>query len=99
MATCRARSQTPRGELSLPRIATAPDELATYEEDAARSRGRAAGVARPASEGEIAALLREASRQGRAVVAQGTRSSLTAGATPEGDLVLSTERLEGILEV
>jgi D-lactate dehydrogenase (cytochrome) len=100
MSTSRARTQAPPGSgVAPPPIATDRDELATYEEDAARSRGRASGVARPASEAELAALLARASREGRAVLAQGARSSLTAGATPRDDLVLSTERLERVLEI
>ena len=54
MTTSHVRTQAPRGELAVPRITRDADEIATYEEDAARARGRAAGVARPASEGEIA---------------------------------------------
>ncbi|MBI3723989.1 FAD-binding oxidoreductase [bacterium] len=97
----RVRAERPRttGRESAPAISTERDALATYEEDAARSRGNAAGVARPASESEVAALVRLASREGRSLMPQGARSSLTAGATPRGDIVLSTEKLDRILEV
>src|SRR6185295_12166330 len=50
-------------------------------------------VASPASEAEVAALVRDAS----AVLPIGAQSSLTGGATPKGELVLSTARLNTIV--
>ncbi len=57
--------------------------------------GHAAGVARPGSDGEIAALVRRARR----VLPVGAQSSLTGGATPLGEVVVSTGRLDRILRV
>ena len=69
--------------------------MAAVLEDAAHfPGGHAAGVAYPTSEAEIAALLHEHS----AVLPIGAQSSLTGGATPMGEIVLSTARLNRILE-
>ena len=68
--------------------------LASVVVDAAHFPGGfAAGVAVPSSEGEVAALLREA----RSILPIGAQSSLTGGATPQGELVLSTARLNTIV--
>jgi len=66
--------------------------------DAARyPGGHAAGVVRPRSAGEVAEILRDSSAPHKGgpyrVLVVGAQSSLTGGATPLGDLVLSTERL------
>jgi D-lactate dehydrogenase (cytochrome) len=59
-------------------------------EDAAHfPGGHAAGVARPATEAEVAALLANA----RTVLPIGAQSSLTGGATPMGEVVLRCDRL------
>ena len=69
--------------------------LASFVEDAAHFPGGfAAGVAAPSSEAEVAALLRSAP----AVLPIGAQSSLTGGATPNGEVVLSTARLNRILD-
>jgi D-lactate dehydrogenase (cytochrome) len=71
-------------------LVTEPEVIARYLEDAAHSPGGAArALARPASVEEVAWVVRHA----EAVLAVGAQSSLTGGATPAGDVVLSTERL------
>ncbi len=87
------RTEPPRGHPGSPSISTDREVLASFEEDAARSRGEASGVARPRSEAEVAALLANAQRDARSVLPQGARSSLTAGATPRGDIVLALDDL------
>lgn len=67
-----------------------------YLSDAAHfPGGHAAAIAVPRSIAEVPALVREA----RTLLVIGAQSSLTGGATPMGEVVLSTERLDGILEV
>ena len=69
---------------------TDPDIVRQYLEDAAHyPGGRATAVIRPRTIDEVAAAVRDAA----AVLAVGARSSLTGGATPAGDVVISTERL------
>ncbi|MEZ0227948.1 MAG: FAD-binding oxidoreductase [Planctomycetota bacterium] len=91
MVTNQVRTVPPRGEPASPPVSTDRELLTSFEEDAARSRGDAAGVARPRSEAEVVALLATATRERRSILPQGARSSLTAGATPRGDIVLDLE--------
>src|SRR5436190_2838705 len=73
-----------------------PDALAMCLEDAAHfPGGHAVGIATPEDEAQIATLVRAAS----SVLPLGAQSSLTGGATPMGDLVLSTSRLNRILDI
>lgn len=79
----------------MPHITRDGDVLAAVLEDAAHfSGGHAAGIVSPASEAEIAAVLRGAV----AVLPIGAQSSLTGGATPMGEIVLSTSRLNRVLD-
>jgi D-lactate dehydrogenase (cytochrome) len=94
MSGCSIRARAARGEVGPLRITRDPDVLASVLEDAAHfPGGHAAGLVSPANEAEAAAVLREAA----AVLPIGAQSSLTGGATPMGDLVLSTSRLNHVL--
>jgi len=65
-----------------------------YLSDAAHfPGGHAAAIAVPRTTGEIASIVRAAP----SVLPVGAQSSLTGGATPMGEVVLSTEKLTGIL--
>lgn len=67
-----------------------------YLSDAAHfPGGHAAGVAVPRSIAEIPDIIRGAAT----VLPIGAQSSLTGGATPMGDVVLSTEKLTRVIEV
>src|SRR5882762_7679099 len=91
----RARAPLPGAPGSV-RIGRDADVLAAYLEDAAHFPGGfAAGIAAPASEADVAALLRSAA----SVLPIGAQSSLTGGATPRGEVVLSTARLNRIVDV
>ena len=70
------------------------DAVGGFLEDAAHHPGgHAAGVAHPATEAEVGALLRQAPR----VLPVGAQSSLTGGATPMGEVVVTTRRLDRIV--
>ena len=72
---------------------TDPDILAGYLEDAAHyPGGRAIAVARPSSVEEVAWVVHHAAR----LLPVGAQSSLTGGATPAGDVILSSERLTSL---
>ena len=84
------RARDPHGGRRPCPLAQAADEVAAYVEDAAHfPGGHADAVARPGSEAEVAWLVGSAGR----ILPVGARSSVTGGATPDGGLVLSTERL------
>jgi D-lactate dehydrogenase (cytochrome) len=90
----QVRARPPRGAANVPRIERDPDVLASVCEDAAHfPGGHAAGLVAPATEAEVAAVLRTAS----AVLPIGAQSSLTGGATPMGEVVLRTSRLNRIV--
>ena len=70
-----------------------PAQIARFSEDAAHfAGGVASGVVRPRSTDEVSACLRRFAH----VLPVGAQSSLTGGATPAGDVVLSTERLSSM---
>jgi D-lactate dehydrogenase (cytochrome) len=69
------------------------EDPSAYLEDAAHfPGGHAAGVVFPRTEGDVADVLRSA----RTVLPIGAQSSLTGGATPMGELILSTSKMSGI---
>lgn len=69
---------------------------ADHLRDESRRIGYADSIARPRSEAEVIAVLREAAAQGMAVTVQGARTGITAGAVPEGGLVLSLQRMNAV---
>jgi D-lactate dehydrogenase (cytochrome) len=72
---------------------TDPDVVSQYLEDAAHyPGGRATAVIRPKTIDAVAAAVGQCA----AVLPVGARSSLTGGATPSGDVVISTERLTAL---
>jgi D-lactate dehydrogenase (cytochrome) len=73
-----------------------PDVLLAFLEDAAHfPGGHARAIAAPANEAEVVEVLRGAKR----VLAIGAQSSLTGGATPMGDTLLSTSKLNRVLSI
>ena len=95
MASHRIRAREP-DRVPPPPIVRDPDALAGVRRDAAHyPGGHATGVAHPRSEAEVAAAVRAASR----VLPIGAQSSLTGGATPVGDLVVATDRMNRIVEI
>jgi len=70
-------------------------DLTPYLEDAAHyPGGHAAGIVFPRSLEEVVAAVRSA----RAVLPIGAQSSLTGGATPMGELILSTSRMTRVVD-
>lgn len=89
--TSRVRAASPSPSLIEPE--TDPELIARYLEDAAHyPGGRAVGVFRPRSIDELSACL----RQPRRTLVVGAQSSLTGGATPSHDVVITTDRLNAI---
>lgn len=81
----------PGGDVAVER---GSDAVGGFLEDAAHHPGgHAAGVAHPATEAEVAALLRQSHR----VLPVGAQSSLTGGATPLGEVVVTARRLNRIV--
>jgi D-lactate dehydrogenase (cytochrome) len=84
------RARKPQGDARPVRIERDPDVVGAHLQDAGQfPGGHAPAVAAPVSEAQVA----ESLRQHSAVLPVGAQSSLTGGATPMGDLLLSTSRL------
>lgn len=93
MPANRIRARPPRQGVRRPAVLEAPDAVASYLHDAARTPGgHCPLVLLPSSEGELAWAVRHAPR----LLAVGAQSSLTGGATPFGEWLLSTARLDAI---
>jgi D-lactate dehydrogenase (cytochrome) len=92
----RAKTRPPRGTDPPPAVETAPDEISRWLEDAAHfPGGHAAGIVFPRSENDVATMLREHRR----VLPIGAQSSLTGGATPAGELIVSFARMAHVLDI
>jgi D-lactate dehydrogenase (cytochrome) len=90
------RARPPRGDQRGVTLRRDPDVLAGFSEDAAHFPGGHAGaVATPETEADVAYILRTS----KAVLAVGAQSSLTGGATPMGEVVIATSRMNRILRV
>ena len=93
MPSHRIRARAARGQAG--ETAVRPDAalVTGYLEDAAHfPGGHAAGVAQPATEADVAALVTGGAR----ILPVGARSSLTGGATPMGEVVLDMQRFDRI---
>lgn len=75
-----------------------PDLRAPYETDwTGRFTGRAACVVRPATTGEVAAVVAACAKAGTAIVVQGGNTGLVGGAVPGGgEVLLSLARLRDL---
>ncbi|OLD16832.1 MAG: hypothetical protein AUJ01_09895 [Acidobacteria bacterium 13_1_40CM_3_65_5] len=91
--TSPVRARAPNGSARLAAVGRDPDVLAAFLEDAAHfPGGHADGVIVATSEADVAAALRST----RAILPIGAQSSLTGGATPMGETILTTSRLNRI---
>ncbi len=64
-----------------------------------RYHGHALALARPANTDDVAAVVRACRDAGVAITPQGGNTGLVGGATPQGELLLSLERLRAIRSV
>ncbi len=84
-------------EEPVPVLETDPDKVTPYLEDASGSTGgSASGLLRGRSERAFSAWLRATAADRVKVLPQAGRSSLTGGGHPEGEVVLSVERLRDL---
>ena len=96
MSTNRIRTRPPRAGTGMPvATLTTPDLVAAFLEDAAYyPGGHAPAVVFPRDEAQLASVVRRAD----AILPVGAQSSLTGGATPMGEVVLSLSKLTSIAE-
>src|ERR1700741_4722134 len=96
MPTHAIRARPPHGGSGGGMLRRDPDLLSGFLEDAAHfPGGHAEAIAAPSSEGDVADILRPAPR----VLPIGAQSSLTGGATPMGDVLITTSRFNRIVDV
>ncbi len=89
----RIETRPPRAAADAPALVTDTDTLRSYLEDAAHfPGGHAVAIAFPRTEGEVAALVRAE----RHILPIGAQSSVTGGATPRGEVILSTAKMASI---
>lgn len=93
MANHRIDTRPPRSAEASPPPRLATDQMAAYLEDAAHfAGGHARAVVVPRTEAQLAAVLRDSDT----VLPVGAQSSLTGGATPMGEVVVSLAGLTTI---
>src|SRR5712671_2465378 len=96
MASWSIRARAPKGAVKSGAIQRDPDVLSGFLEDAAHyPGGYADGLIAGTCEADIAQLLRGSSP----VLCVGAQSSLTGGATPMGEVLLTTSRLNRIVKI
>ncbi|MYD71264.1 MAG: FAD-binding oxidoreductase [Acidobacteria bacterium] len=89
----RITARAPHGHAGETAVRTDASVVTAYLEDAAHfPGGHAAGVARPATEADVAALVTGGAR----ILPVGAQSSLTGGATPMGEVVVDMQRFDRI---
>lgn len=92
----RIEARPPRTPVVAPPKLSDPDEVATYLADASRfPGGHAPAVYLPRTEGEVAWVVKNEAK----VLAVGAQSSLTGGATPMGEALVSMARMDRILAI
>src|SRR5438094_2797636 len=89
MSSPTIRAREPAGACSTVVIDRSAESVNPHLEDAAHfPGGHAEALAKPRTEADVAGVIAAASQ----VLAIGAQSSVTGGATPNGGLILSTER-------
>jgi D-lactate dehydrogenase (cytochrome) len=80
-------------------IKTSPDEIQNYLVDAANYQGYCDAVYFPEREAEVQEIMREAYSNKTPVTVSGNGTGLTGARVPEGGIVISTERLNRLVEI
>ena len=80
-------------------IKTDKSEFETYLADAANYKGNCSKVYFPTNKNEIIEVLKIAGSEKRKVTLAGNRTGLTGAAIPNGGIVISTEKLNRIIEI
>lgn len=80
-------------------IKTKQDELQNYLTDASNFRGSCEAVYIPQSKDELIKILKEANAQKTKVTVSGAGTGLTGARVPEEGIVISTEKLNKIIEI
>ncbi|MGB8317581.1 MAG: FAD-binding oxidoreductase [Ignavibacteriaceae bacterium] len=80
-------------------IKTQPDEIQNYLTDASNFKGNCDAVYFPATSEEISDILIDANKNKTPVTIAGNRTGLAGGSVPQDGIVISTEKLNKIIEI
>lgn len=80
-------------------IKTSQDEIQNYLSDASNTKGFCDAVYFPDNEDEISEIIKEAAAKKIQVTISGNRTGLTGACVPLGGIVISTEKLNKIIEI
>lgn len=80
-------------------IKTEQNEIQDYLKDASNTKGFCEAVVYPESSDDVVAILKKANDDKIKVTVCGNRTGLSGGCVPDGGIVLSTEKLNNILEI
>jgi D-lactate dehydrogenase (cytochrome) len=80
-------------------IKTSPDEIQNYLVDASNFKGYCEAVYIPSDEKEIVEILKEANSKKQNVTIAGNHTGLSGGCVPLGGIVISTEKMNRIIEI
>lgn len=80
-------------------IKKAQDEIQVYLKDASNYKGNCSAVYFPESEADVISILKDAGNTKTSVTITGNRTGLTGAGVPEGGIVVSTERMNKIIEI
>jgi D-lactate dehydrogenase (cytochrome) len=80
-------------------IKTSPDEIQNYLADAANYKGHCEAVYFPENESEVRSILSEANSKSTPVTISGNGTGLTGARVPEGGIVISTDKLNRLIEL
>lgn len=80
-------------------IKSSPDEIQNYLVDASNFKGYCDAVYLPSDENEIIEIIKEANSKNLKVTIAGNHTGLSGGSVPLGGIVISTEKLNRIIEI
>jgi D-lactate dehydrogenase (cytochrome) len=80
-------------------IKTSPDEIQSYLTDASNLKGNCEAVYFPETESDVISILKEANEKKIKVTVSGNGTGLTGARVPQGGIVLSTEKMNHIIEL
>ncbi len=80
-------------------IKTSPDEIQNYLSDASNLKGICDAVYFPETETDVISILKEANEKKIKVTISGNGTGLTGARVPQGGIVISTEKMNHIIEI
>jgi D-lactate dehydrogenase (cytochrome) len=80
-------------------IKTSPDEIQNYLSDASNLKGNCEAVYFPETEADVSSILKEVNEKKIKVTISGNGTGLTGARVPQGGIVISTEKMNHIIEI